>query len=66
MKCVCGYEYSVSSPDGDKVIRIGDRPFIGLEIITSTNGSIAEISQVGGHIVKLYACPECKTLRIGD
>jgi len=71
MKCLCGYEFKEAiitmNSLGQKEVteeQIGHTPFLELQIMTS--GTFEFIRIVKGKDVTLYACPECKTVRIED
>ena len=67
MKCVCGYVYQeeIKSPTGnwrDDILAEGERPFIRIDgkFTVQCRGNWEDYIKD----VRLYACPECGTVRM--
>jgi len=64
MKCICGYEYikTEDKPESKTDQKTGDIPFIRI----TPKPTHAEILANIDYIYVQYACPKCKTIRLGD
>jgi len=71
MKCICGYNsdmiYSDVIDNGESVTIESHIPFIELTVYNNRTGYVQVLQRSDAEkLIRLFACPRCKTVRMED